>query len=65
MTINRIAFYLLILLSLFAIYCSMVIGMSWDEPQNHWQGAIRADYLKSFEVFESLEIVFCATFALL
>jgi len=23
--------------------------MSWDEPQNHWQGAIRADYLKSLE----------------
>ena len=22
--------------------------MSWDEPQNHWQGAIRTDYLKSF-----------------
>ena len=49
MTINRIAFCLIILLSLFAIYCSIVIGMSWDEPQNHWQGAIRADYLKSFE----------------
>jgi hypothetical protein len=27
----------------------MNIGMSWDEPQNHWQGAIRANYLKSFE----------------
>ena len=32
------------------IFCSMDIGMSWDEPQNHWQGAIRADYLKSFEI---------------
>ena len=26
--------------------------MSWDEPQNHWQGAIRADYLKSLEFGE-------------
>ena len=37
------------ILLLFAVFCSINIGMSWDEPQNHWQGAIRADYLKSLE----------------
>ena len=50
MSLNRIALSLIALLLLFAIFCSINIGMSWDEPQNHWQGAIRADYLKSFEI---------------
>ena len=48
MSLNRIALSLITLLLLFAIFCSVDIGMSWDEPQRHWQGAIRADYLKSF-----------------
>ena len=52
MNLNRIALSLIALLLLFAIFCSMNIGMSWDEPQNHWQGAIRADYLKSFNFGE-------------
>ncbi len=43
MNLNRIALSLIALLLLFAIFCSMNIGMSWDEPQNHWQGAIRAE----------------------
>ena len=49
MSLNRIVLSLIVLLLLFAIFCSINIGMSWDEPQNHWQGAIRANYLKSFE----------------
>ena len=49
MSLNRIVLSLIALLLLFAIFCSMNIGMSWDEPQRHWQGAIRAMYLKSFE----------------
>ena len=49
MNLNRITLSLITLLLLFAIFCSINIGMSWDEPQNHWQGAIRADYLKSLE----------------
>ena len=49
MNLNKTLLSLISLLLLFAIFCSMNIGMSWDEPQNHWQGAIRADYLKSFE----------------
>ena len=48
MSLSRIILSLIALLLLFAIFCSVDIGMSWDEPQRHWQGAIRADYLKSF-----------------
>ena len=48
MNINKIALSLITLFLLFAIFSSISIGMSWDEPQRHWQGAIRADYLKSF-----------------
>ena len=51
MLINRIAFCLIILLSLFAIYCSIIIGMSWDDPWHHIGGALRLDYLKSFGQF--------------
>ena len=47
MNLNKISLSLIGLLLLFAIFCSVNIGMSWDEPQRHWQGAIRADYLKS------------------
>ena len=47
MNLNKISLSLIGLLLLFAIFCSINIGMSWDEPQRHWQGAIRADYLKS------------------
>ena len=49
MSLNKILLSLISLFLLFAIFCSIKIGMSWDEPQNHWQGAIRADYLKSLE----------------
>jgi len=49
MNLNRFALSLIALLLLFAIFCSINIGMSWDEPQRHWQGAIRTIYLKSFE----------------
>ena len=48
MTINRIAFFLIIIFSVFALYCSVVIGMSWDEPHHHIGGALRLYYLKSF-----------------
>jgi len=49
MNLNKITLSLIFSLFIFAIYCSINIGMSWDEPQNHWQGAIRADYLKSLD----------------
>ena len=49
MNLNKTSLSLIALLLLFAIFCSINIGMSWDEPQRHFQGAIRANYLKSFE----------------
>ena len=49
MNLNKIVLSLISILLIFAIFCSINIGMSWDEPQNHWQGAIRGDYLKSLE----------------
>ena len=55
MTINRIVFCLIIIFSLFAVYCSATIGMSWDEPWHHFGGALRLDYLKSFGQFNKFE----------
>ena len=52
MSLNKILISLISLLLVFAIFCAINIGMSWDEPQNHWQGAIRADYLKSLNFGE-------------
>jgi len=59
MSLNRIVLSLIVLLLFFAIFCSMNIGMSWDEPQNHWQGAIRANYLKSIadQLRENVEML--------
>ena len=36
MTINKVIFYLIITCGLFAIYCSVNIGMSWDEFLQHF-----------------------------
>ena len=55
MTINRISYCLIIALTLFAIYCSTTIGMSWDEPWHHINGALRAEYLKSFGNFKNYD----------
>ena len=49
MNLNKITLSLIFIFFIFAIFCSINIGMSWDEPQRHWQGAIRTIYLKSFE----------------
>ena len=49
LNLNKVILSLITLLSLFAIFCSISIGMSWDEPQHHFNGAIRANYLKSFD----------------
>jgi len=55
MTINRIVFCLIIVLSLFAIYCSTLIGMIWDDAWHHFGGAVRLDYLKSFGQFNKFK----------
>ena len=43
MSLNKTLLGLIALLLLFAIFCSINIGMSWDEPQRHWTGAIRTN----------------------
>ena len=55
MTINRIVFCLIIVLSLFAIYCSTLIGMTWDDAWHHFSGTVRFDYLKSFGQLNKLK----------
>ena len=49
MKINNIALCIIIFLLLFSVYCALNIGLSWDEVQRHWQGAMRTDYFKSLE----------------
>ena len=52
MIINRVVVCSIILLSLFAIYCSIIIGFSWDEFFHHINGSHRAEYFKSFGKFK-------------
>ena len=52
MTVNKVIFYLIITLSLFAIYCSITIGFSWDEFYHHINGAHRVEYYKLFGKFK-------------
>ena len=45
---NKIAFSLILLLSAFAIYCSLIIGISWDEHFAQIHALAKIDYIKSF-----------------
>ena len=45
---NLILFFLVI----FAIYCSLTLGMSWDEPYHYYNGKNRLKYLFSFGKYE-------------
>jgi hypothetical protein len=44
--------YSLIILSLFALYCSILIGFSWDEYFHHINGLVRYNFLISLGEFE-------------
>ena len=57
MIINRVAFCLIIILSLFAIYCSIIIGLSWDEFFHHINGSHRYEYLRTFGKFTDYNYV--------
>ena len=57
MTINRVIFCLIIVLSLFAIYCSIIIGLSWDEFFHHINGSHRYEYLRTFGKFTDYNYV--------
>ena len=47
MDLNKISLFLISALSIFAVYCALTIGLSWDEAFHHLNGNFRADYVKS------------------
>ena len=49
--INKIGLILIFLIIIFALYCSMVVGFSWDEYFHHINGLVRYNYLISFGEF--------------
>ena len=49
--INKIGLILIFLIIIFAFYCSMVVGFSWDEYFHHINGLVRYNYLSSFGEF--------------
>ena len=57
---NLILFFLII----FAVYCSLTLGMSWDEPYHYYNGKNRLKYLFSFGKYEyrDLSIFFTAPY---
>jgi len=48
MYLNRITFSLILLLSALAIYCSLAIGISWDEHFAQIHALAKIDFIKSF-----------------
>ena len=52
MPIKKISKYLLVILSVFSIYCAYTIGMSWDEMYHHINGAVRSEYLRTLGKFK-------------
>ena len=52
MTIKKISIYLLVILSIFSVYCAYTIGTSWDEFYHHINGGVRFEYLKTFGQFK-------------
>ena len=52
---NKIAFSLILLLSVFAIYCSLIIGISWDEHFAQIHALAKIDYV--YELYNITDIV--------
>ena len=48
MNYNKITISLIILFSLFGLYCSLVIGSSWDEPFTNNNALAKINFIKSF-----------------
>ena len=44
--------FILFFLVIFSVYCSLILGMSWDEPYHYELGKNRLKYLFSFGRFE-------------
>ena len=47
-SINKVTFCFIIIISIFAIYCSTIIGISWDEPSSNAYSLAKINFLKSF-----------------
>ena len=48
MSLNKITLTSILLLSIFAVYCSLIIGISWDEYIANINALAKIDFLKSF-----------------
>jgi len=49
---KRIETYFLFTLIIFAVYCSLTLGMSWDEPYHYLEGKNRLKYFFSLGKYE-------------
>ena len=49
---KRIERYFLFILIIFSVYCSLILGMSWDEPYHYHVGKTRLKYFFSFGKYE-------------
>ena len=58
--INKIFLPLIILLIIFAVYCSLSIGWGWDEIGQRLNGGIKLSYLLSLGKIELKETIFIA-----
>ena len=47
MSLNKITLTSILLLSIFAVYCSLIIGISWDEHLAHIHALAKLDFIKS------------------
>ena len=56
---NLILFFLVI----FSVYCSLQLGMSWDEPYHYYNGKNRLKYLFSFGKYEYRDLSIFSTAA--
>ena len=48
MNLDRATYILILLLSALGLYCSFIIGISWDEYISNIEASARIDFLKSF-----------------
>ena len=48
MKINKIILSFVFILIFFGIYCSLIIGISWDEPSSNEYALARLNFIKTF-----------------
>ena len=50
-------YLILIFLIIFAVYCSLTLGMAWDEPYHNFEGRNRLKYFFSLGKYEYIEFL--------